>query len=126
MKLVNGQYEMLFENGGVRIVKAGKELYFNARPVYGEPSGGGLCPGLSCSFKEDVACVPVSENEWCVYDKAGKILFQTKEYKLQTNTFSEGKICVYKKTPNGNVYSFLDKKGNQISKYTFEKARKRK
>lgn len=34
MKLVNGQYEMLFENGGVRIVKEGKELYFNARPVY--------------------------------------------------------------------------------------------
>ena len=34
MKLVNGQYEMLFENGGVRIVKAGRELYFNARPIY--------------------------------------------------------------------------------------------
>ena len=90
--------------------------------IYREPSGGGLCPGLSCSFKEDVACVPVSENEWCVYDKAGKILFQTNEYKLAANTFSEGKICVYKKTPNGNVYSFLDKKGKQFSKYIFEKA----
>ena len=79
-------------------------------------------PQITCSFKEDVACVPVSENEWCVYDKAGKILFQTKEYKLAANTFSEGKICVYKKTPNGNIYLFLDKKGNQFSKYTFEKA----
>ena len=49
-------------------------------------------------------------------------MFQTKEYKLAGNTFSEGKICVYKKTPNGNVYLFLDKKGNQFSKYTFEKA----
>ena len=34
MKLVNGQYEMSFENGGVQISKNGKQLYFNARPVY--------------------------------------------------------------------------------------------
>ena len=34
MKLVNGQYVMLFENGGVQITKNGKLLYFNARPVY--------------------------------------------------------------------------------------------
>ena len=34
MKLVNGQYEMLFENGGIRIEKDGKTLYFNARPIY--------------------------------------------------------------------------------------------
>lgn len=34
MKLVNGQYEMLFEKGGIRIEKDGKTLYFNARPIY--------------------------------------------------------------------------------------------
>ena len=89
--------------------------------IYREPSGGGLCPSLSCSFKEDVACVPVSENEWRIYDKNGKVLFRTSEYKLAANTFNEGKICVYKKTPQGKIYSFLDKTGKQFSKYTFEK-----
>ena len=34
MQLVNGQYTLAFENGGLRIVKNGKTLYFNARPIY--------------------------------------------------------------------------------------------
>ena len=79
-------------------------------------------PQISCSFKEDVACVPVSADEWRIYDKTGKVLFKTNEYKLADNTFSEGKICVYKETSDGKQYLFLDKKGKPFSKYRFDKA----
>ena len=34
MQLVNGQYTLAFENGGLKIVKNGETLYFNARPIY--------------------------------------------------------------------------------------------
>ncbi len=34
MHLALREYEIIFENGGLRVEKNGKELYFNARPVY--------------------------------------------------------------------------------------------
>ena len=34
MKLKNGDYELVFENGGITIEKDGKVLYFNRRPMY--------------------------------------------------------------------------------------------
>lgn len=34
MKLRTGKYDIIFENGGVEIVKDGKVLYFNKRPIY--------------------------------------------------------------------------------------------
>ena len=29
-----GDYRICFENGGLKVLKDGRELYFNARPVY--------------------------------------------------------------------------------------------
>ena len=34
MKISLGAYDILFENGGIRVLKEGSMLYFNARPVY--------------------------------------------------------------------------------------------
>ena len=34
MKLTPGEYHVCFEDGGIRVDKGGKTLYFNARPVY--------------------------------------------------------------------------------------------
>ena len=34
MTISLGAYDVLFENGGIRVEKEGKTLYFNARPVY--------------------------------------------------------------------------------------------
>ena len=34
MKLCFGAYELLFENGGIRVARKDETLYFNARPVY--------------------------------------------------------------------------------------------
>ncbi len=34
MKISLGAYDVLFENGGIRVLKEGSMLYFNARPVY--------------------------------------------------------------------------------------------
>ncbi|MBO1005793.1 hypothetical protein [Pseudogracilibacillus auburnensis] len=34
MKLVNGDYTLLFEDGGVKVYKSGKLLYFNNRPMF--------------------------------------------------------------------------------------------
>ena len=34
MKLCIGIYELLFENGGIRVVRQDETLYFNARPIY--------------------------------------------------------------------------------------------
>ena len=34
MKIIDGAYEIDFENGGVRVSRDGQLLYFNARPVY--------------------------------------------------------------------------------------------
>ncbi len=34
MKRCIGRYELLFENGGLRVIGGGETLYFNARPVY--------------------------------------------------------------------------------------------
>ena len=34
MKLCIGVYDLLFENGGIRVTEKGETLYFNARPVY--------------------------------------------------------------------------------------------
>ncbi len=34
MKISLGKYDVCFENGGIRVVRDGKVLYFNARPVY--------------------------------------------------------------------------------------------
>ena len=34
MTISLGAYEVLFENGGIRVSREGKTLYFNARPVY--------------------------------------------------------------------------------------------
>ena len=34
MKISLGAYDVLFENGGIRVLKDGTVLYFNARPVY--------------------------------------------------------------------------------------------
>ena len=33
MKISLGAYDVLFENGGIRVLKEGSMLYFNARPV---------------------------------------------------------------------------------------------
>lgn len=34
MKMTIGEYEVQFENGGVKVIRDGRTLYFNARPVY--------------------------------------------------------------------------------------------
>ncbi len=34
MKISAGAYDVCFEQGGIRVVRGGKTLYFNTRPVY--------------------------------------------------------------------------------------------
>lgn len=34
MKLVNGDYTLLFNDGGVKVYKSDKLLYFNIRPMF--------------------------------------------------------------------------------------------
>ena len=70
MRISLGDYTLCFENGGIRVIRDGKTLYFNARPVY-------VSVKTYAAINEfrDIAYDHVSEKEGAV---TGEAVFVTK------------------------------------------------
>lgn len=91
-----------------------------SRNYYGYERSPAMLPMLGCSFSEGVAYVPVSENEWNLYDTDGNIVAEKLPWIQNSEcVFRNGLLCVRDKD-NEYKCGYINKEGKLVIPCVFD------